>query len=455
MSKTIYAQAEELLSFQQANPSLAQIDAFIIDLCGQAIGKRLPVDQSAKLYEAGTPICAAMQLVDVLGNTADPMGYGFSNGDPDAFARPLAGQLVTIPWLKDGHAQVLCSLIDPSTGDPFWYDPRHILSQIAARFEEMDLKPVAALELEFYLIQPTRGNDGEPIPATSPHSRTTEAQGKVLSLAKLDEFSEILDVMQDACRTQGIPVTTMISEYGAGQFEINLAHQDDMLAAADHAALLRRALQGAARALGFDVTFMSKPFLGESGSGLHVHLSLEDEHGNVFDPARQDGERQLAAAVGGLQATMAEAMAFFAPNLNVYRRFKPDEFTPVTRDWGENNRSVAFRLPIGDGANRRLEHRIAGADANPYLVLAAILAGVHHGLTENLDAGEKHTGNAGSEIDETLPLKLWDALQSLQQAAILPKYFGADYLSMYGEIKTAELDAFLDAISAREYDWYA
>lgn len=454
MTSPRYGTDAELAAFLKENPTTTHIDAFIIDLCGQAIGKRLPIDQAGKLFESGTPTCAAMQLVDVLGNTADPMGYGFSNGDPDAFARPLKGYLTGVPWLRNGHAQVLCSLIDPETDGPFWYDPRHVLSHIVDRFDDLGLKPVAALELEFYLIDPTRGEDGTPVPASSPLSKAQEGQGKVLSLAKLDEFSEILGTMENACKSQGIPVTTMISEYGAGQFEINLGHQGDMLAAADHAALLRRALQGTARSMGLDVTFMSKPFLEDSGSGMHVQLSLVDDKGNVFDPARPDGDQRLSAAVAGLQATMHEAMAIFAPNVNVYRRFKPDEFTPVTRDWGENNRSVAFRLPIGDGASRRLEHRISGAEANPYLVLAAVLAGVHHGLQNNLDAGEKHSGNAGSEVDESLPLTLWDALRAMSDAAILPQYFGEQYLSMYQEIKGAELSAFFDGITSREYDWY-
>ena len=151
---------------------------------------------------------------------------------------------------------------------------------------------------------------------------------------------------------------------------------------------------------------------------------------------------------------MAEAMAIFAPNINVYRRFQPDVFTPVTRDWGENNRSVAFRLPHAEGAARRLEHRISGAEANPYLVTAAVLAGVHHGLANRLTPTEKATGNAGAAVDESLPLTLWDALAAWRAAEILPGYFGAPYVEMYAAVKQAEFDAFLEAISAREYAWY-
>ncbi len=451
----MYATVDELRAFLGEHGEITQLDAFVVDLCGNAIGKRLPRGHMEKLYGAGTPICAAMQLVDVLGNTADPMGHGFSDGDPDAVARPLPGMIAPVPWSGGGNAQVLCELTRASDGTPFWYDPRRVLQGVVARFAVLGLRPVVALELEFYLIELARGEEGAPQPARSPLSGASEGQGKVLSIAKLDEFAPILEAMQAACRAQGVPVSTMISEYGAGQFEINLDHQDDPLRAADHAALLRRALPGVARSMGCDVTFLSKPFAEQSGNGLHVHLSLCNAAGeNVFDPRRDDGETLLGQAVAGLQATLHEAMAIFAPNINVYRRFKPDEFTPVTRDWGENNRSVAFRLPPAEGESRRLEHRVAGAEANPYLVTAAVLAGVHHGLSQQLDPGDKHGGNAGSAVDESLPLKMWDALAALQAAEILPGYLGADYVKIYGEVKGAELEAFMDAIFPREFEWY-
>ena len=147
-------------------------------------------------------------------------------------------------------------------------------------------------------------------------------------------------------------------------------------------------------------------------------------------------------------------MAIVAPNLNVYRRFVADNFTPVTTDWGDNNRSVAFRIPSGPASARRIEHRAAGAEANPYLVMAAVLAGMHHGLANTLDAGSKATGNAGTEVDENLPLSLWRALDAIRQAKILPSYLGQDYCSIYAEVKQAEFAAFMETISRQEYDWY-
>ncbi len=449
------ATSEELVRFLEEHPETSHLDVLIIDLCGNAIGKRVPASAMPSVFDQGTPVCAAMQLVDVMGNTADPMGYGFSDGDPDAFARPVAGTLKPIPWLGGHKSQVLCEFAGARDGAPLWYEPRQVLKRVIKKFAGLDLRPRLAVELEFYLLDPQRDEGGAPRPAASPRSGLPETSGKVLSLDKLDEFDAVLGEIERACQLQGIPTTSMISEYGAGQFEINLQHQDDPLLAADHAALLRRAVTGVCRSLGYDATFMSKPFAEESGSGMHIHVSLLDADGeNVFDAEQAGSDSMLARAVGGLQATMAEAMALFAPNLNVYRRFKPDEFTPVTTDWGDNNRSVAFRIPPSDAASRRIEHRVAGAEANPYLVVAAVLAGIHHGIAHGLDAGDKHAGNAGAEVDPELPLSLWQAIPALRNARLLPEYFGSDYLEIYADVKQAEFDAFMAAIHEREYAWY-
>lgn len=445
----------ELARYLRRHPEVSHLDVLIIDLCGNAIGKRLPADAMQTAFAQGSPVCAAMQLVDVMGNTDDPMGYGFSDGDPDAFALPLPGTLCPIPWLAGNRSQVLCEFRSAADGQPLWYEPRRVLQRVLARFDELGLRPRLALELEFYLLDARRDQQRAPLAAASPRTGVAERSGKVLSLDKLDEFETVLGAIENACRLQRIPTTSMISEYGAGQFEINLQHQDDAILAADHAALLRRCVQGVSRAEGYDATFMSKPFADQSGSGMHVHVSLVDDSGaNIFAADRADGDAQLERAVAGLQATMGEAMALFAPSLNVYRRFAPDEFVPVTTDWGDNNRSVAFRIPPSDAANRRIEHRVAGAEANPYLVVAAVLAGLHHGLTANLAAGEKHRGNAGAVVDAALPFRIWQALARIREAEILNDYLGADYLQLYADVKQSEFDAFMGDIFTREYDWY-
>ena len=253
-------QHPELQRYLQEHPQTTHVDVLLIDLCGKAIGKRLPVDDLPGLFDKGSAVCAEMQLVDAMGNTADPMGYGFSDGDPDAYAMPIAGTLCPVPWLTGSKAQVMCEFAGAVDGKPLWYEPRQVLKSVLARFDELGLTPRLALELEFYLLDAQRDDYGSPRPANSPLTGITESSGQVLSLDKLDEFEPVLGAIETACRAQGIPTTSMLSEYGAGQFEVNLQHGDDALQAADHAALLRRAVTGVSRSLGYDASFMSKPF---------------------------------------------------------------------------------------------------------------------------------------------------------------------------------------------------
>jgi glutamine synthetase len=186
-----------------------------------------------------------------------------------------------------------------------------------------------------------------------------------------------------------------------------------------------------------------------------VHLSLVDKHGrNVFDNGTAEGSETLRFAAGGLAALMPESMAFFAPNLNAYRRFQPDLFAPVNRRWGINNRSAGLRVPVGSSSARRIEHRCAGADANPYLVMAAILAGVHHGLVNRIEPGPLAIGNVSREPDRALPFALGEALKRLENAAVLPGYFGAEAIALYRETKAKELQRFRKIITAEEYEWY-
>jgi glutamine synthetase len=444
----------EIAKFLRANPDITHVDAMLFDLNGKAYGKRLPRAHAEKFGQNGTPICAAMSLLDITGNTADPMGFGFSDGDPDAIARPVRGRIARVPWAT-GLAQALCEPSHASSGEGFWYDPRTVLQNTVNKLAADGIAPVVACELEFYLVARERDATGRPLPARSPRTGLPESAGAVLSLAKLDEYRPVIADIEAACAAQAVPCSTVISEYGAGQFEVNLEHRADPVAAADDALLLRRIVQSVARAHGMEATFMSKPFPEQAGSGLHVHVSIVDDKGaNRFDPGHRGGDALLGQAVAGLMATLGEGMAIFAPNPNVYRRFRANNFTPVTLDWGENNRSVAFRVPVSQPAARRVEHRASGAEANPYLVMAAVLAGIHHGIANRLNPRPMANGNAGAAIDPSLPMTLPDALRALRAATILPQWLGKDYPAIYATVKEAEYAAFQATISKLEYDWY-
>ncbi len=452
LKEQLTAEAREFLD---AHPETRYLDAFIIDLCGRAVGKRYPASDISKLFSGGSQLCAATYLLDVLGNTSDPLGHGFSDGDPDADSWPVPGTLKEVTWAGTGRAQCLLRLLETGTSEPIWFEPRLILEGVVRRFDELGLEPVVAVEIEFFLIDAERRPSGAPQFPRSLRTGQRISSGKVFGLDVLDEFAETLGAIEKAANAQGLPITTALSEYGVGQFEINLHHRSDPVAAADDAALLRRCIEECARATGYDATFMSKPFMDQSGSGLQINMSILDSEGrNIFDPTYDDGETCLRHAIAGLQSTMAEAFAIYAPSINASRRFEPDQFTPVTLDWGLNNRSVAFRIPASDPANRRIEHRVSGAEANPYLVMAAVLAGTHHGLKHCLEPTDIVSGNAGAEMDGSLPFRIWSALDAMEEAKIITHYLGAKFLEAYVAVKRGELNAFMAAIHPREHEWY-
>lgn len=445
----------EVDEFLQAYPDTSFVDAVLFDLTGKAIGKRYPVRDIKSLYDSGSQFCAGATMLDVTGVCHDVFGIGFSDGDPDAVCEAIPGTLKPIPWLGNSSAQCLIEMKNPDDPMGWWFDPRALLKRVLARLADIGLRPTIACELEFYLVNNQLDEEGlVTAPVVERTGRVNEAP-RVLSFEKLDEFSDFLTDVDSACLAQGIPAGAASSEYGVSQYEINLSHTDDVVAACDQALLLRRAVKGVANKNGLNATFMSFPFSGQSGNGLHVHLSLCNESGqNIFSEDLKDGELKLSQAVSGLRHTMYDAMAIFAPNINAYRRFEPDNFVPVNHSWDHNNRSVAFRIPLSSPGSRRIEHRVAGADANPYLVVAAILAGIHYGLTQELEQDKPTQGNAGETVDPEMPTTLWDALERFRHSELLMEYFGERYPAAYADIKAAEFAAFMSQISPREYAWY-
>jgi glutamine synthetase len=444
----------ELEAVLLANPAIEFVDAAIADISGALRGKRFAAADAPKLFEAGMQIPLSLHLMDVRGEMMNPGGRGYSDGDPDGTAWPIAGTVMEVWGSTPPRAQMLMSLSGAS-GVPLVYDPRTVLERVLKRFGELDLTPVAAHELEFYLVDVRRDKKGRPQPPLSPRDGTRDSTPSVYGLDDLDRYQGFLTALCEAAALQRVPVSATSKEYAPGQFEANLRHQTSALTASDHAVYLRQIVRAAAANQNARASFMAKPYPGKSGSGQHVHVSLIDCAGrNIFDNGTPEGSEMLRFAAGGLAALMPESMAFFAPNLNAYRRFQPDMFAPVNRRWGINNRSAGLRIPVGPDEARRIEHRCAGADANPYLVMAAILAGLHHGIVNKIDPGPPAVGNVSREPDPALPFSLEDALKLLEKGNVLPSYFGAETIGLYRETKSIELARFKKLISAEEYEWY-
>ncbi|TEH89978.1 glutamine synthetase, partial [Pseudomonas aeruginosa] len=332
--------------------------------------------------------------------------------------------------------------------------PREVLRQVVARFTEMELTIVAAFELEFYLIDQENVN-GRPQPPRSPISGKRPQSVQVYSIDDLDEYVECLQDIIDGARAQGIPADAIVAESAPAQFEVNLHHVADPMKACDYAVLLKRLIKNIAYDHEMDTTFMAKPYPGQAGNGLHVHISLLDKHGNnIFTSEDPEQNAALRHAIGGVLETLPASMAFLCPNVNSYRRFGSQFYVPNAPSWGLDNRTVALRVPTGSPDAVRLEHRVAGADANPYLLLASVLAGVHHGLTNQVEPGAPIEGNSYEQLEPSLPNNLRDALRELDDSEILAKYIDPKYIDIFVACKESELEEFEYSISDLEYNWY-
>ncbi|NND49635.1 MAG: glutamine synthetase, partial [Rhizobiales bacterium] len=377
----------------------------------------------------------------------DRLGADFL-GDPDAWFFPVPGTLSPIPWAQTPTAQVLTTALHD--GAPVYFDPRGVLARVVEAFAAQGITPVTAFECEFYLLQ--AGDDG-PRPAEPPGALPGLTGPQCLSMEALSDFENFIRDLESICQDQGVPLTIVHAEYGDAQFEANLHHVPDALAACDHLTRLKRIIKSVARKHDVVASFMAKPITGATGSGLHSHVSLLDAGGNnVF--AGSDGITKLHHAIGGVLQTTAEAMALFCPNANSYRRFQPDSYVPQGLSWGPNHRLVAVRVPPSGDADRRLEHRIAGADACPYLMLAGVLAGMLHGLTNNVEptrmTGEKEELFEAARFPNRWPV----ALDAFENGSILPGYLGAQFHELYLNVKRQEEARFNAAVTTHDLDWY-
>ena len=275
------------------------------------------------------------------------------------------------------------------------------------------------------------------------------------SITELEEFEPVFVDMAGTFEAQGIPADTSISEYGVSQFEINLRHSPNVLSAADHSLLMKRAIKGVARKHGLDATFMAKPFPKDSGNGLHVHFSVLDESGrNLFAIEDGEGTRNLRYAMGGLLATTNDVMAICSVNANSFRRFEEGAFAPTAATWGWDNRNTALRVPDSDAPGTRIEHRVAGADAEPHLVIAAVLAGALHGIDNAIDPGEPVVGNAVPDDAPGLPVSWGDALDAFERSDFIGEVFGEPFRKVFAASKRQEKRKLEAIITTLEYDTY-
>ena len=434
---------------------LKGIDLLIADLNGVLRGKRIQSSALAKVFQEGIYLPASVFAGNITGATVEETGLGMAQGDSDRVCHPIPGTLSKSPWYNKSMAQVLMTMYE-ANGKPFFADPRQVLKRIFDQFQELGFTLVVAVELEFYLLDTRRDRQKNPQPPISPVTGKRDKNTQVYSVDDLDDYGAFLDQVAKGAESQGIPADTALAEYAPGQFEINLKHEPDPLSACDNAVLLKRLIKGVAREMGMIATFMAKPYAQQAGSGTHIHISLLNKNKeNIFsDPQNETGSKNLLHAIGGLSKTMKESMAIFCPNANSYRRFQPDLYVPMAPTWGIDNRTVAIRIPTGPEKAKRIEHRVSGADANPYLVVASILAGIHYGMTHKIEPPKISTGDAIAKHKPSLPMTWVESLDAFLKSKILKEYFGKEFCHVYYQTKYKEMQIFDSHVTPLELDWY-
>jgi len=390
------------------------------DLNGQPRGKRVPGGYAAKLDKGAVRLPLSALNLDLWGRDIVDSPLVFESGDADGVLRPTARGPVPMPWIATPTALVPMTLYTDD-GAPFGGDPRHALASVLGRYTARGWQVVAATEMEFTLI-----DDSGPAPAPPGNPITGRAlkDEAILSLAKLDAFDTFFTALYQGCAAMDIPAQTSISEGGVGQFEINLNHQDAMRAA-DDAWLFKALVRGIARQHGFAATFMAKPYLQDAGNGMHVHFSVLDGDGsNVFDDGGPEGSDLLRHAVAGCLAAMPASTLIFAPHGNSYDRLVPGAHAPTGAAWAYENRTAAIRIPGGPHVARRIEHRVAGGDINPYLMLAAVLGAALTGIEDAEAPPAPITGNAYALTDLPQLAPDWaSAITAFEASPLIARIF--------------------------------
>ena len=419
------------------------VECIFPDVSGYPRGKLMP----AGAFAAGAElrIAQAIPMQCVTGDYSyDPI---FPDQDPDVLLVPDYASVRPVPWASVPRALAIHDCVELD-GAPCQFAPRTILKDVLARYERRGLRAVVAPEIEFYLTAPN-DDPAQPLVAPMMRGRSREVGQSAFSLNTLNEHAPFWDEFRAALDVLGIRADTWIHEVGLTQFEINLLHGDPLVVA-DQAFLFKYAAKEIALKHGMNAVFMAKPIAGEPGSSMHLHQSLVDASGrNVFS-TEDGGESVLFRQyIAGLQANLPNLMLLFAPFVNSYRRFVKGSQAPVNFHWGYDNRTAGLRIPKSGPAARRVENRVAGADANPYLVIAATLAAGLDGIERELPATEPLETSAYDE-PHALARTFIAARDDFLADGIAVRLFGQRFVTAYAAVKEVEFESYLAEIGAWE-----
>ncbi len=435
-------------------PALPRIEILLVGMNGDLRGKQIPLEAEKKVWDGQVRLPSSTQSLDIWGDDNDDItGLSLSIGDPDGVCIPDRRSLVPMPWAPEGSCQVLATMHELD-GSPSFMDPRAILAQMLDRYRDRGLTPVVATELEFYVIEDDWRETGLPRPPGRLSYRSAPNGFQLYDMGAVDALDDYLQTLRTWAKAQALPCDATTAEFGPGQFEINLLHRPDARAAADDCIYLKRLVEQAARRHGLKSTCMAKPYADHAGSGLHVHASIIDADGNNILDAKGGDPVLLQSVCAGMLDTMRDAQLIFAPFANSYRRFQPGSFAPVDIDWGFGHRGTAIRIPDKDGPAARIEHRVAGADANPYLLLTAILGGMLLGLEKTLHPGTATEPGKSAPTGRRLTHDFLTAVEEFSASPFIRDIFGERYQKLYGDTKRKEAVTYLRTVSDFDYRTY-
>jgi glutamine synthetase len=427
---------------------VTEIECLVPDLTGVARGKRFSPEKLTQ-----NPSMRLPEVVVAMSVTGEFPSEGkyydvIHPTDRDLHLQPDPSTVRIVPWAVDPTAQVIhdCYTKD---GQLVPYAPRSVLKHVCDLFDAEGWTPIVAPELEFYLV--ARNTDPD-VPLKPPVGRSgrSETSRQAYSIDAVNEFDPLFEDVYDYCEKMELNVDTLIHEIGAGQMEINFFHAEP-LGLADEVFMFKRTVREAALRHDMFATFMAKPIAGEPGSAMHVHQSVVSKATgqNIFSNADGTASKEFYWYIGGLQRYIPAAMALFAPYVNSYRRLARFTAAPINIQWGTDNRTVGIRSPVAPPAARRIENRVIGADANPYVALAATLACGYLGIKNKIEPSPECKGDAYLG-EHQLPRSLGQALEMLREEKDLARVLGEAFVTVYTEIKEVEQDEYMKVISPWE-----
>jgi len=446
-------------SFLKKHPEIKSFDIVMHDCNAIGRGKIIRRNELLKLYESGRQFPLSLLGMDITGEDVPDTGLILEQGDGDIKAWPIAKSLNVIHKSNPPRGELFMTMSDID-GNKLNIDPRNVLETKINSFKKNGIKLCGAFELEFFLVANELDQYGKLQPAKSIiGKKRSHRKTDVYSVDNLHGMLPLINDIYDATNTAGIEAETIISEYAPGQYELTLKHQNDLLKAADDIIRLKRIIRSQSRAHGITACFMAKPMEGASGSGMHFHVSMYDKKDkNIFsEKSKNKLNPKLLNALGGLTKTMGESMLVFAPNANSWRRLVLGSYAPVTPNWGLDNRSVAFRIPSSSSMNRRIEHRVSGVDANPYLVALTVISAIDYGIKNKLKAPNQTKGNAYEQKSKSInnmPHDWSSSILAAKKSKFLIDTLGPDLHRAFIAIKEMEYQKVASTVSELDIDLY-